>query len=324
MANHERIMEWAIRCQKELKLDVTQATWTEDWLPGYHDYQAIIEIGGHRFTGRGLDGDWQIAFEKAVAEAVERASVFHSEPGLHAGVAAFTDLEGAKWKAYLELLEADRAISHHHTFTPFSSLPLTILGQTTAMELSARLSSRHLTLTVHEMRATLDARCAVAFIRKAGLPALGFVCGFGADQKIEKAVEHAVLECLREGVTTLVGKERPKKELEVLKSEMDPSWHFWNAQSEDASDRLGSILRGDQSSALEAEPISFLDTKSTELSVIKQYFPDMPIWVAKVDSPALLAPQFGNYALSDHNSNRFRQFSPMAILEFDPTPHFYG
>jgi len=118
MANSTQLTDWVIANAKRLELAVTRVGWVEKWLPGYHDYQVKISLRKNIYAGRGIDRQEQIAFEKSVSEALERAATRGLEYPWT--TAAYENYDGAKLRAYQELLGMDRVCKSFASLGDFS------------------------------------------------------------------------------------------------------------------------------------------------------------------------------------------------------------
>ena len=123
MVDKKKLSRWLLDNYKTLELRSTQFNWVSEWLPGFHDFGVSITIGGRIFHGRGMASHSQLAFEKAGAEAIERA--FCYENGISSsGVAAHPQIKLAQIKAQDELIERDRFFCHYLTKTPFQKMSM--------------------------------------------------------------------------------------------------------------------------------------------------------------------------------------------------------
>lgn len=109
---------WILDNTDTLSLQVEDLQWIRNSFPGIQDMSVKIQIQGKPYEGRGHATTKDVAVQKALAEAVERAMCLQHLESTN-GVAAHYDLELAKKNALNELLERDLFLSHFLTKTPF-------------------------------------------------------------------------------------------------------------------------------------------------------------------------------------------------------------
>lgn len=96
---------------------MTEFGWAKRLGLPYFDFEASIAIGNERFCGRGTDLSETLAFEKAIAEAVERAVCAHL--GISTvGVAVHTNEVGAREHSRREFIERYLFNKHRHEGAP--------------------------------------------------------------------------------------------------------------------------------------------------------------------------------------------------------------
>lgn len=85
-------------------MKITEFGWAKNLGLPYFDFEASLAVGKDRFCGRGTDLSQALAFEKAIAEAVERAVCAHA--GISTvGVAVHTDEVEAREHSRREFVE---------------------------------------------------------------------------------------------------------------------------------------------------------------------------------------------------------------------------
>lgn len=329
MAFAPQLADWALSRARELQLEVVRVSWTDEWIPGYSDYEARISLNGGIHVGRGLARDERLAFTKAVAESLERAATSLTRGDCRTGTAAHVDFSRAAWNAYCELLGFDRAICHHLCGSRFSRIPLDIVTDDIPLRLlKERLIAHGLFITLCRARPAKDAEVCVAAIWR-GSPAAvqtGLVCGFGCDSHLRAAASHAVLECLREACTVFIGGAGPSVPLEELERLQDPQWHFWMTQTRPALEYFQKHLRptNDAEEAPPAEDVSFADVLCRRLETLDELLPDIPLSIVQARSDRLMTPMFGQRALDEAALLRARRFGGKDALVENSPPHFYG
>lgn len=104
MASQTPITDWCLANHDILKPQIQSLNWTEEWLPGYFDFEVVLRISGTTVTGRGTDKNQRLALEKAFAEAIERYFTIQNRLYYH-GVAIHSDERLAKIYANNEFYE---------------------------------------------------------------------------------------------------------------------------------------------------------------------------------------------------------------------------
>jgi len=185
--------EWILSNSETLSLQVEDLQWIRKSFPGIHDMSVRIQILGKPYEGRGHATTKDVAVQKALAEAIERAMCLQHLDTTN-GVAAHYDLELAKKNARNELLERDLFLSHFLTKTPFILTPewrAFLPG-----EVFADISRAGDSLQIYKMGPTSHGQGIVCLIR--GGERWGGVLGLSFGQEHESAlVIKASLEAYR-------------------------------------------------------------------------------------------------------------------------------
>lgn len=328
MADTSRLTDWVLSRSRELGLRVTTLQWVNAWLPGFYDYRVQICVQGKDFTGRGTDSDEKTAFAKACAEAIERALCWTLKAP--AAMAAFPDEEGARSRAYYELVGIDRAICHHFCRQRLHPCSFGTLGKSVpAANIKKLAAENRLEIQLFELRPVADARIisAIAWSEDPRHPVKGFVAGFGTSPSQENAALSAVLECLRTATAVFIGGARPEEPLSSLKARRSPWWHIWQAQTEESMRHLREHLlprHQEQTPDWKPEAICINDATFKRISGLYTLFDGLPLFVVCAASQKLIEPQFGDFSLSDNARRRFSAFNGGADLVDVSVPHFYG
>lgn len=331
MADIPELTDWVLPKISKLNLAISRVCWVDKWLPGYYDYRVKMPFNGEVCVGRGIASVEKMAFEKAITEVFERASVKYAEfSECPWGTAGFPDRAGAQKRAYLELLGIDRALCHHFCRKRFTDLPLGVIEKKLDRRiLDVNLKENNIELRLYEMTAAEDAKVVVALAsgKNAPYPASGFVAGFGASDDISDAALQAVLECLRTAVAVFVGGERPVVSLDSLRKARSPWWHIWMLQTRKSEDYIKEHLLP-KSGAVAAEAvtdkISIADARFYEITTLRERFPDIPLVFVQAKSNRLLRPQFGDYVGDPETVARLGVFSGGSGANDRSVPHFYG
>ena len=301
MADFSQLTNWAAGNSAGFNISLTKLSWIDDWLPGFFDYRAKLKIGSRTYAGRGIDAKEDIACDKALAEALERAAV--ADMASPWATAAYPEEAGAAERAYRELVCIDRVLCHHFCRIPFKSLKMeSLAGSVSADVLSRGLRKNGFHLELCELRPVSDAVVVAAFIwSERARKVKGMVSGFGCEKKAEDAAVHAVIECLRTAVPVFCGELIPEPwELRCVRG--NPRWHFWMAQKQEAKDFLINNLLTSRCGFLpvgDAEKISLEDAVLNKVRSLESTIPDMPVHIMQASSPKLLRPQFGEILMDE-------------------------
>ncbi len=325
MENTAPLINWVLKNKKKLNIKVTRLNWTDSWLPGFHDYQTEMTIHDQTFIGRGTDQNEELAFGKSISEIFEGLATSFSPINAVTGIAAHPDINIAKENAYLELLAFDRAFCHYYSQMPFKIIDLSVLENKSQFEkIKFKLENRDLCLNIYELTPTLDAVIVVAFIWNYKIPNKGFVAGFGCSKNLNSATYHAVLECLRESVAIFIYNQPLPKNLNNLFANNRPEWHFWNNLNLNSLTYLQTNLIKNHVSLLPTENINISTVNFNHVKEVNQMFEDLPIYVVSSESEKLITPQFGNFSITEKNSERLSLFKKENIVINFSQSHFYG
>ncbi|MGC8728451.1 MAG: hypothetical protein ACP5SD_04205, partial [Elusimicrobiales bacterium] len=290
MANLSRVNSWVLPKISSLGIKVYKLKWIKEFIEGYHDYRLTMTFNSKICVGRGIDLKEELAFEKAATELFERASVafpeFYENPW---ATAAYPDEEGAKIRAYRELLCVDRGICHHYTGKGFKKLDLDIISEKINLKkLKNKLFKNNIYPYLYEMMPSSD-NFAVCFICSLGEieNSKGLIFGFGADKDLIEASFHAFLESLRNAVAVFVSKEKPSVSLEEFKKNRNPEWHIWEYQKEDNIKKFVNNIILNETKNFEKEEVTLKDIKFKEIKSLKNIYPDIPIKIWQAESEKL-------------------------------------
>lgn len=320
----ERLSDWALKSSERLSIKVSRYSWVKEWLPGFYDHSVEISVEGRKFRGRGIDQNEEVSFEKAVAEAIERCTVLLSDLGNPWATAAYPTLDGARVRAYYELLGIDRVLCHHFCKVRMTNMPEDSVSGFDWDRLTKLFIKKGLSIELYGLRPTQDAASVCAIASGGRVP--GFVAGFGTSETIASAALTAVFECVRTAAVCFFTDYRPKEPISELKRRGEPMWHFWKAQEKESLDYLRTYLipKQDKSAQIVPENISRLDAGFHELTNIETLFPGVPLKVVKAVCDKLLEPQFGPVSLTGPVLKRLEAFSGSKIGTLTDIPHFYG
>ena len=326
MADFTKITSWAIKNTARFNVSLVKLSWVDEWLPGFFDYRAKVKIGKDVYAGRGIDIKEDIACDKALAEAFERAALSNmSSPW---ATAAYPDYAGASERAYRELVCIDRVLCHHFCRKKFKLLDTEILStpKIASARLEIFLAKHGLKLELCELRPVTDAKVAAAFIwSERSHRVKGIVSGFGCETTLADAALHALIECLRTAVAVFYGDIVPEP-WELRCTSGNPRWHFWMAQKAKAKEFLiNSLLSAphDHDVVWDAEEISFKDVLLQEVLSLETFIPDLPVRIVQASSVKMLKPQFGMVSMNEQFMRRLETFIGHRVMPEKTVPHFY-
>jgi len=326
MADFSKITNWALKNTAGFDISITKLSWINEWLPGFFDYRAKLRIGKDVYTGRGIDAKEDIACDKALAEALERAAV--ADLSAPWATAAYPDYPGAAERAYRELVCIDRVLCHHFCKKRFKPVDSKILdGGISPNNLKSVLSKHGLKLELCELQPVLDASVVAAFIwseRKHQVK--GIVSGFGCEKKLADAASHALIECLRTAVSVFCGNLVPEPwELRCVPG--NPRWHFWMAKTAESLDYVRQTLLASppgNRGSWEPEDVSISNARFRRIESLDALLPGLPLVVVQAQSEQLMRPQFGSAPLDEPSLRRLERFNGRPLGTLAPVPHFYG
>jgi hypothetical protein len=206
MADSKQLTSWLLENSNRLNLQATEFAWVRDWnLRGYHDIQVNIDVAGKTFTGRGTALGEDFAFLKAGAEAIERA--YCGGHHIHStGVAAHTHDSGARENVQNELNERDAFFCHFYTKTPFLLLPDSYLFELMQTFKGAFDEILPRGINIRLFRAHSKGWpvfvCVASGLR--ATPQWGGIIGLGSQANEWRAIQIALLECLRNVAATVI------------------------------------------------------------------------------------------------------------------------
>lgn len=325
MADFSQVTAWALKNTAGFDISITKLSWINEWLPGFFDYRAKLRIGTAVYTGRGIDAKEDIACDKALAEALERAAV--ADLPVPWATAAYPDYTGAAERAYRELVSIDRVLCHHFCKRRFRPVDINRLDGGILPDSLKRVLAKHgLKLALCELQPVLDASVSAAFIwSERNHPVKGIVSGFGCETKLADAASHALIECLRTAVAVFCGNLIPEPwELRCVPG--NPRWHFWMAQKEEAKNFLVNSLLpagANQKIPWNTEKISFKDVSLSEVSSLAPLIPVPPVRIVQASSAIMLKPQFGVISMDERFMQRLERFAGSRITPETLIPHFY-
>lgn len=212
MAGKTRLMHWALAHSEKLDLRAYRYDWPSRFGLGEHtDLSVRIVIENREFSGRGTDLDENIAFEKATAEALERAICFSNELKTTNGVATHVSHSICQLNACFEIIERDWLLCHLLTGTPFPPIeefPLFLKNQDVVLH---HFGEFGIELRAFGQRSEEGVFIALvtALGRHCQTAPFGAMVGLGCRNNHDEAVKAAFFECTRKLSAFLDGTDRP-------------------------------------------------------------------------------------------------------------------
>jgi hypothetical protein len=330
MANNSALIDWVLPKISALNINISRAQWVDKWLPGYFDYRVTMPFNGEVCVGRGIAKSEILSFEKAITEVFERASVkFPQFVGCSWGTAGFPDFDGAKKRAYFELLAIDRVLCHHFCKKKIKPVPLFVLNDRLTLKvLEKNLFKNKIQFNLYELTPAMDARVVVALAsgKESSHPVPGFVAGFGSGENLSDIALQATLECLRTAIAVFVEGERSEVALDSLKNKKSPWWHIWMLQTIESENYVREYLlpKTEAQENVLPEDLSGSDIEFHAINTLKNMFSDIPVVFVQARSNKLLSPQFGDFVADCKTIKRLENFSKKEFVLDVPVPHFYG
>lgn len=335
MASTPTLSAWALQKCEDLDLQATRLTWVDEWCPSLVDFIVTIKVDGEIFEGRGMAETEDLAFTKAVAEALERAIMRHANVYSSNGLAVHTTIEEATAGAKRELVERDAFFCHWLTRTPFTGLidPLIDIklgnidiGGRPLADIVERIARLGVDLKIAEMAAVRPYNAFICVSRGSRAPRpFGVHIGMGCDLDPASAIRHAVVEWLRTTVAWCSPgyKGRPA----ITKAEFDaapikgPLHHELLGLSLESLGKLDHLL-ATEPLAPESNQTIDIDSAGVTITVLKKpnLIADAPIESVQASSSMLQDAFFGYPTIDRVNLARLRQFSGLD-LKFEELMH---
>lgn len=217
MAHQSNLAEWLLQKKDSLDFRVTHYTWTDDFAKGYSDFAVSFNDG---IVGRATDQIVETALNKAIAEAVERATCVANNLITSAGVAAHPDRAKAFQYASHEITERIAFDIHFSGRLPFQKIdPIAPESKESV------LTFRELGIDFNFYRLMspegLNVVCAAAFGERFERP-FGVIFGFGCSDDRQCAERSALFESLRNVACHIKDEETTSLSIEDFKKIENP------------------------------------------------------------------------------------------------------
>lgn len=111
--NSKKIIDWSLKYCEELFLQVEYYTGLKAFFPSLFDIGILIKINDQTYYGRGSDENEEVAYCKALSEAIERSILEIYKLENSNGLAIHPDLNTAISNAQDELIERDAFFCHY-------------------------------------------------------------------------------------------------------------------------------------------------------------------------------------------------------------------
>ena len=337
MAFTSSLSDWALRNCEALDLRATRLSWVDEWCPKLIDFIVTIVADGEMFEGRGMAESEELAFTKAVAEALERCVMRHSGVYSSNGLAVHSTVECAREGAQGELIERDAFFCHWLTKKPFERI-LDIQGSTLDIggaplaEINDRIARLGIDLKIAEMQSVRPYSAFICVASGINAPRpFGLHLGMGSHIDPSEAIKHAVVEWLRTTVAwcspAYSGKSaitRSEFEANPLKG---PQQHELLAFSMESLGKLDHLLPM-QGNLAAHSPILSVQDADIQFRILEKpaLIIDAPIIAVHAHSRFLQDAFFGYPKPERLNLPRLSQFagSDLKLADLMSEPHPLG
>jgi hypothetical protein len=318
MDNFKELENWILHNSKPLNLKIERLNWINDWFPSYSDFKITTSYKGVVSVGRGIDSNEEIAFLKAFSEVVERITC--SSFGINSnGVAAHPDKELAVVHSRKELIERDSLLCHFLTDTPFIHNKL---SPHLAL-LEKKVQRLGIDVTFAEARSPVS-NYKVALCNISGRSKFGSFWGYGCEDNLDSAYEHAFFESMINVAAFMDGN--------LLLEPLSLDDMFQQARvNSHHHQRLHFTKRILEPSLTSRNTDDFPSVKVEDIQVVELKSPDpiinsIPISVIRAKSNKLQDIFYGNVLSENINFERLNSFTNRSLCFDDlvKTPHPIG
>ena len=306
----------------EVQLKITQYTWTEEYFPGFVEYDVSMSLDDKIFNGRGIAEEKSIAISKATAECLEDLvlhTVNKSRGGegrisTSSGFAAHYNQEAAIQHGLQELLERDSFMCHFLSGKPFvklradnanfpSSRQFPLFEKTPVQYFSADTA--------------LDGYSTIICSIDLDSVGLGRVIGLATSRSLHDAGNKAFLEAARRAAVFLIEDSvKPKPailEKINLNERLGPDEHYALSLNKNYWDNLNYLFPtgAAATTGISSKQISLKVTTDFDRTI--NFLKDCPLKVVHCKSSDLQNFYFGGVDRSKINFQRLKQFYGKSI-----------
>jgi hypothetical protein len=314
VANREtELIRWVIENRRNLNLEVTRFSWIDNTLPGYFDFAVHICIEGIKAVGRGVAVTEEVAFGKAVSEAIERwAMLTASHVKSSNGFAAHWDSNVAAMSAADEIIERDAFLCHFLTKTPFQLLnhenEREVRIESCFRQAMKNFGDKGMEFKIGKMR-TANGKMGIVVSVKGqhAIKPFGLFVSCSLSDELENAIQKSLISCFTHVSMSLSGTEvRPMSKVEFL---ADPV--------QGVDEHLAFAAHLDQAGMLDdlwttENEQEFSDDTSIEVCiepyVFSGFLSTAPLHVYRASSSQLQDLYFGVPSPADLNLKRLAHF----------------
>ncbi|MGK5084249.1 hypothetical protein WDW37_13215 [Bdellovibrionota bacterium FG-1] len=336
MAHPSRLSLWAFLHRETLQLQVTEFAWPKQLDLKLSDIEVRLTLDNRPFTGRGTAATSELAFDIALAEALERGVQYSARQSgqTYAGFAAHITEELASQSSIQELIERDSFFCHFYTQTPFlEEIDPSILGE--AWEQISKYLKKHQT-ALRSFRMRTPNGFTGVFTAANGPHAsrpfqliLGLGCSSEENLPLLKALQSSIWECLRNLTAWLENiSERALTLSEFLSlPHPGPKEHQSLAMSLDHRTGIDSLFPTTAMPTLASEVQGTNSGLASDLIQTKRIpfptknIPAPPLVFMGATHPEAIQTQFGKSHFSDQKLGRLKRFNPnMKAIFTEPHP----
>lgn len=316
MDDEKKLILWAVNNDSA---KITNFSWPNKFNLDYSDYLFHFSLGARKFEGRGVGPTSEISLVKAVAEAIERTSLYENNIETSNGVAAHFSFIQAKENAISELIERDVFLC---TFLCPEAGVKRIRNDALNLDLKKIINvllKNKVEVKVYELGNVLDRSVILVIANGFSVKKpFGCIVGLGANRSRITAIESALIEMCRNVVTYIENENC----YEWLMSESD----FFQARPNEFSiiEHAKIALCKSYSewlwgyfSSKEQYNIGFNNIRESEIKVkelaINQTFSNLGIVVVQASSSLLQNLFFQKTSIDKVNLNRLEVFAGKPI-----------
>jgi hypothetical protein len=303
MDDEKTIIGWLLSQINTLEIQVERLSYLNDMLPGYFDVVVHAQHEDRKLSGWGFGENEAIALTKAIAEVIERISLFEGKFENSNGIAAHKNFVHAASSAKRELLERDLLLCHFFSKTPFEIADHSSYGLESVQQwyLKHRVDFSLFRLGPDGFLALLDGRKAIR--------PFGFKIGVAVKDSLKASAISAAIEASRTGYKIVNSPKIDSISLSEFRKHNSYSFYDHGRLALDLSyaQQISFLFEAAQQKVPEtnfapAVSVQDLDLKHPKLK-------DCPLKFARATSPDVQQLFLGDFDPQKINLRRLSQFA---------------
>lgn len=192
MENSKKIIEWSLKYSDELFLQVEYYTGLKVFFKDLFDVGIFIKIYNKTYYGRGSDENEEVAYCKALSEAIERSILAIYNLKNSNGLAVHPDLNIAIKNAQNELVERDAFLCHYFLNQGFDEVKIN------NPKINLAISHLNFKVKFYELcRSKNSVGILCSFNGKDFIKPFGNIMGTACGEDLDEVAEKALVEALR-------------------------------------------------------------------------------------------------------------------------------